>query len=154
MQLTTSLLAASSLSAMVHAADVTTSFLTLSNPGLTQTIPMGLDTSSTMTIAGWTVTGTATIISDVAVITDSTAVYIENLNDPSNNANGGIGAQDTNVVGGVTVIGGTIQGLDSATATASSSAGSSTPSSGASRMGGGHLLLVVGLGAAVTVLAV
>lgn len=139
------------LVATAQAADVTVSYMTLIDPGSTQTIPVGLDTSSTLTIEGFTVSGTATIVNDVAVIVDATAVYMDELRPSGAQAKGGNGPQNTNMAGGVTVIGGTIQGLSAATATDSSSSpsSSSTGHSGASRIGGGQAVAMAGLGAAV-----
>lgn len=151
MQFSTILASAATLVATVQAADVTVSYMTLEYPGFTQTIPVGLDTSSTQTIDGWTASGTATIFDDVAVIVDATAVYMTDLSPTGGGAQakGGNGPQNTNVAGHVTVIGGTIQGLSTATATDSSPSSSSTGHSGASRIGGGQAVAMAGLGAAV-----
>lgn len=159
MKFSTIIASAATLVAAIQAADVTVSYMTLEYPGLTKTIPVGLDTSSTMTVDGWTVSGTATIVNDVAVIVDATAVYMRELSPSGGGAvQGGNGPQNTNAVGGVTVIGGTIQGLSAATATDSSSQASATSSSpsssstgdsGASRFGGGQALAMAGFGAAV-----
>lgn len=169
MKFTTVLASVAALVATAQAADETKSVMTLEYPGFTQTIPVGLDISSTQTITGWTVSGTAIIYSGVAVLTDSTAVYMEELSNTGNNVKGGIGPQNTNIVGDVTVVGGTIQGLKSATATESSPSSpssssssasttapgaSTTPDSGAARFGGGKGLAIAGLGVAIAAVAV
>lgn len=149
---------AATLVTTIQAADVTVSYMTMIGPGSTETIPVGLDTSSTLTMDGFTVSGTATIVNDVAVIVDATAVYMDDLSKTSGLVRGGNGPQVTNIDGDVTVIGGTIQGLSAATATDSSSqasAASSSPSSsstghsGASRIEGGQAIAMAGLGGAV-----